>query len=73
MRLGGSEDFVRIGRSGNLGAREVRKDRQDVLAGYKCIFATSCSLCVIFPVITAQKNLSTAILLLFMLLKYIFI
>jgi hypothetical protein len=35
----------------------VLKVRQDVLAGNKCIFATSCRLCVIFPLITAEKGL----------------
>jgi hypothetical protein len=68
--------FWMLGRSqnlggGRLGGLEGRMDRQDDLAGVKCIFATSCRLCVIIPLITAQKDLSTTIL--FLMYKYILI
>jgi hypothetical protein len=52
-------EVTKFGRSGGL---DGRMDRQDALAGIKCIFATSCRLCVVIPVITAQKDLSTTFL-----------
>jgi hypothetical protein len=38
----------KFGRSGGLKGFGGRKVRQDVLAGNKCIFGTSCGLCMLY-------------------------